>query len=423
MEKADRTCKRDGFPMDMDEPASKHLISRRDFLRKAAALSGLTAITSFLEACRQAGLETSPSVPDVAQKPTATSRLTPTLQPSSTPSPSATPTLEPSLTARTGATPALRPSPSTPPTPTATREAGVARVAFVKTRDRAGGVRRALDLLGINPVQSKRVLLKPNFNSPDPAPGSTHSDILRVMVEALGEMGAQAITLADRSGMADTRRTMERMGVLTLAEELGFEALVLDELGEKDWVMVQPPDSHWQQGFPIARPCLEAEAVVQACCLKTHRFGGHFTMSLKNSVGMVAKFGPDGYNYMHELHSSPHQRLMIAEANTAYTPALVVMDGVEAFVSGGPESGKRVWAEVVLASTDRVALDAVGVALLRYLGTTQEVSQGPIFGQEQIARAVELGLGVDAPGKIQLVTADPDSEAYAAQIREILAGG
>jgi uncharacterized protein (DUF362 family) len=317
----------------------------------------------------------------------------------------------------------VRISPSVPPSPTATTETGIARVAFIKTRDRAEGVRRALDLLGINPIQGKQVLLKPNFNSPDPAPGSTHEDVLHTLVEELWEMGARAITVADRSGMADTRRAMEQKGVFALAGELGFETLVLDELEEKEWVMLQPPDSHWGRGFPFARPYLEAEALVQTCCLKTHRFGGHFTMSLKNSVGMVAKYGPDRYNYMGELHSSPYQRLMIAEVNAAYTPALIVMDGVEAFVGGGPEAGERAWGEVVLAGTDRVALDAVGVALLRHLGTTLEVSQGLIFEQEQIARAAELGLGVAEPDKIQLVTADPDSETYAGQIREILAGG
>jgi uncharacterized protein (DUF362 family) len=296
-------------------------------------------------------------------------------------------------------------------------------VAFVKTRDRAEGVRRALKLLEMNPVQGKQVLLKPNFNSSDPAPGSTHDDVLRALVGDLWAMGARSIIVADRSGMADTRRAMEQKGVFTLAQELEFETLILDELEETDWVMVQPPEGHWGQGFPFPRPCLEAEALVQTCCLKTHGYGGHFTMSLKNSVGMVAKYGPDGYNYMGELHASPHQRLMIAEINTAYTPALVVMDGVEAFVSGGPDSGQKVWAEVVLAGTDRVALDAVGVAVLRHLGTTPEVSRGRIFEQEQIARAVELGLGVDGPDKIQLVSGDKDSEDYAAEIRQVLALG
>ena len=85
---------------------------------------------------------------------------------------------------------------------------------------------------------------------------------------------------------------------------------------------------------------------------------------------------------------------MIAEVNAAYRPELIVLDGVEAFVTGGPDRGKLVDAGVVLAGTDRVAVDAVGVALLRHFGTTPEVSRGTIFQQEQIARAVQLGLGV-----------------------------
>ena len=73
-------------------------------------------------------------------------------------------------------------------------------------------------------------------------------------------------------------------------------------------------------------------ALVQVCCLKTHQFGGHFTMSLKNSVGMVAAVVPgENYNYMQELLSSSHQRAMIAEVNTVYMPALIVLDGVTAF--------------------------------------------------------------------------------------------
>ncbi len=396
----------------MNQSDIKRPISRRAFLRMAARLGGLATAASLLEACARAGLE--PPATSPAPSATPTTSPSPTLTPM-TPSPSPLP--PPSATST------LAPSPTIAPSPTNAKEADMARVAFVKTRDRVEGVRRALALLDLKPVQGKQVLLKPNFNSPDPAPGSTHDDVLRTLVEELWGMGARTITLADRSGMADTRQAMQQKGVFSLAQELEFETLVLDELGEEDWVMLQPPDSHWQQGFPFARPFLEAEALVQTCCLKTHRFGGHFTLSLKNSVGMVAKYGPDGYNYMSELHSSDYQRLMIAEINTAYRPDLVVLDGVEAFVSGGPDSGKHAWAEVVLAGTDRVAIDAVGVALLRYFGTTREVSRGHIFEQEQIARAVELGLGVDGPGKIQFVTGDTDSEAYAAQIQEILMRG
>ena len=113
---------------------------------------------------------------------------------------------------------------------------------------------------------------------------------------------------------------------------------------------------------------------------------------------------------------------MIAEINAAYRPELIVLDGVEAFVTGGPDQGKLVNAGVVLAATDRIAVDAVGVALLRYFGTTPEVSRGAIFEQEQIARAVQLGLGVAGPGQIELVTGDQESADYAKKTRAILDG-
>jgi uncharacterized protein (DUF362 family) len=309
--------------------------------------------------------------------------------------------------------------PSTP-----TPESLVGRVAMVQTMDRAEGTRRALDLLGINPVQGRRVFLKPNFNSADPAPGSTHAELLRALVQRLWEMGAADITVGDRSGMGDTRAVMSSKGVFDLAGELSFETMVFEDLGAEDWVRFDAPSgSAWSRGFAIARPCLEADAIVQTCNLKTHRFGGHFTLSLKNSVGMAAKRIPgEDYNYMTELHNSPNQRRMIADLNAAYVPALVVLDAVEAFVDGGPDTGTRVQPGIVMAGADRVALDAVGVAILRDFGTTDSVRRGPVYGQEQIARAVELGLGAGRPEEIIFLTEDPAARSYAERLQAILTG-
>lgn len=297
------------------------------------------------------------------------------------------------------------------------------RVAFVKTNDRSSGLNMALDLLEINPIKGKSLFLKPNFNSADPAPGSTHNDTLSSLIQRLQVMGASRITIGDRSGMGDTRRAMREMGIFNLANDLGCETIVFDELEASEWELMRIEGAHWRDGFAVARPVLEADGVVQTCCLKTHRFGGHFTMSLKNSVGMVARQVPgESYDYMNELHSSPDQRRMIAEINMAYVPDLIVLDGIEAFVTGGPDRGARVESNVILAGTDRVAIDAVGVAILRYFGTTEAVSKGAIFQQEQISRAVELGLGVTRPENIELITGDEESEAYAVQIGEILTG-
>jgi uncharacterized protein (DUF362 family) len=299
----------------------------------------------------------------------------------------------------------------------------VARVAFVKTTDRAAGVARAIDLLQVGGFGGRDVFVKPNFNSADPAPGSTHDDTLAALLRALKSKGAGLLTIGDRSGMGNTREVMEKKQVFRLAKAFDARVVAFDELAADDWELIRLPDSHWQQGFAMPRMVRNAGSVVQTCCLKTHRYGGHFTMSLKNSVGLAAKLVPGNpHDFMRELHTSPSQRQMIAEINAAYRPELVVLDGVEAFVTGGPDQGKRVEAGVVLAGADRVAVDAVGVALLRSFGTTPEVSRGAIFEQEQIARAVQLGLGVTGPAQIELLTGDQGSAAYASKIRAILDG-
>ncbi len=315
--------------------------------------------------------------------------------------------------------PTKEPSPIPSPTAEAT-----GRVALVRTDDRAEGVRRAIELLETNAVHGKALFLKPNFNSADPFPGSTHKETLLALADSLELMGAEHITVGDRSGMGDTRAVMQAKGIFAMADELGWSTLAFDELHADDWQLFQPSGSHWQYGFTLPRPVLAADGIVQTCCLKTHRYGGHFTLSLKNSVGLAAKRVPgEGYNYMMELHNSPHQRRMIAEINVAYEPDLIVMDGIEAFVHGGPARGTKVSPGVILASRDRVALDAVGVAILRHFGTTAEVSRGEIWSQEQIARAVELGLGVTGPSDLELITADARSKEFAALLLDRLAGG
>ena len=297
------------------------------------------------------------------------------------------------------------------------------RVVLVKAEDRREGVPRALRLLGVDGFGQKHVVVKPNFNSADPFPGSTHPETLAALVQWLGGAGAGRITVADRSGMGNSREVMEAKGVFAQGRKLGFPCVVLDEVPEREWVPHRLAGSHWRRGVLFPRLLEEADAVVSTCCLKTHRFGGHFTLSLKNSVGSVAKFGPDGYNYMGELHGSPAQRLMIAEINQIYRPALVLLDGLEAFVQGGPESGPKAAPRVLLAGTDRVAVDAVGVAILRLYGSTRAASGGGIFQQEQIARAVELGIGVNRPELIDLVSDDQAGRAFLERLRPILLRG
>ena len=299
------------------------------------------------------------------------------------------------------------------------------KVFALKTMDRAEAVSSLFSQFDLTDFRGKTVALKANYNSADEFPASTHLDTLRAIVNELKNANVADITLAERSGMGITREVLSEMGVIKLSEQMGFRAVVLDELDEKDWIRFEPaPDLHWKRGFLVAKVFKEADRIVQTCCLKTHRFGGHLTLSLKNSVGLIAEYdSQESYDYMRELHSSPHQRLMIAEANLAYKPDIIIMDGIEAFVSGGPEDGDRVSPSLMLAGRDRVAMDAVGVAILRHYGTTREVSEGKIFEQQQIARAAELGIGVRSANEIELVPLDAASQRSVEEIKEVLADG
>ena len=294
-------------------------------------------------------------------------------------------------------------------------------VILAKIEDRKEGVQKIFKSLKTNIVKGKNVLIKPNFNTADIPPGSTHNETLMALIEEIWKRGAKSVTLGERSYPV-TRQVMEEKGVLPILQRLDVNILDFDGLKEKDWVEFKPAQSHWPNGFRIARPILESECLISTGCLKTHQYGGIFTLSLKLHVGVVPT-SRHGFEYMRQLHSSPHQRKMIAEINEPFKPSLVVMDGVEAFVDGGPATGKRARGDVFWASSDRVAVDAVGVAILKYLGSNDNIMTPKIFAQEQIARAGELGLGVTSPSGIDLIPADDKSRDYANRVTEILKKG
>ena len=293
-----------------------------------------------------------------------------------------------------------------------------ARVSLVKGKDRPASIERAVNLLGINPVKGKDVLLKTNFNTADPFPASTHNETLTCLIDKLKKMGAASITIGERCGPPATADVIKKKGIDKLCREHGVGLINFEELPEEKWIRVNPPGSHWRHGFDVAQPILDSPCIVSTCCLKTHRYGGVFTMSLKLSVGITHK------RNMGELHGAGHNmRKMIAEINQIYHPSLILMDGMEVFTDGGPMTGEQKRADMILAGTDRVAMDAVGLAVLKLLGSNEAIMQTKIFDQEQIARAVELKLGIERPENIEIITDNNKSADYADRLQEILSKG
>ncbi len=296
--------------------------------------------------------------------------------------------------------------------------AGRSRVVIVSTDDRKKGVAAIVKALNVAVPKGKDIVIKPNFNTADAAPGSTHNDTLAQLITELKERDVRSVTIGESSGPPVTKKVMEDKGVFDLARDLKAGIVNFEEIPETDWIPVTPPGSHWSNGFFIPRLVHEAPFLVSTCCLKTHGFGGVLSMSLKLGVGLTPK------RLRREMHGNKeHMRRMIAEINQSYKPAFIVMDGIDVFVDGGPSSGRRATGNVFIGGTDRIAVDAVGVAMLKELGSNATIMDRKIFEQEQIQRAVELGIGITGADQIELVAADTASRPLAEKLKARLAQG
>ena len=247
------------------------------------------------------------------------------------------------------------------------------KIALHMTQNRVEGVTTVMELLEYPSMEGKSVVLKPNFNTADPAPASTHNDTLSQIVKEINSRSASGICLAERSYQS-FNTVISTKGVDTLAQNLGFE---IRDLNLDDYTVFNNEQLHWQNGFRLPQTIANAEYIVATCCLKTH-FIGIITMSLKLGVGILPAL------HMQELHNSPIINSMIAEINLAYKPDLIIMDGVDTFINGGPSSGTRVAGNIFVAGTDRIAVDAVGTAILKDLGSPRV--GGKIFDLEQMHR-------------------------------------
>jgi uncharacterized protein (DUF362 family) len=294
-------------------------------------------------------------------------------------------------------------------------------VAIVKTSDRKSGISKAVELLGNKNLSGRDIYLKGSLNSAHPFPATTHPDSLVALTQLLHAKGARTITLVERSGMGETRNIMEKLNYPILLRDAEIALLPLEELPTEKWKHIDLPGSHWEYGIDVPSFLSQDSCVVQLCNLKTHRFGGQFSASLKNSIGLLAKYDRNNSrNYMMELHTSSFQCQMIAEVNQIYSPALIVMDAIQVFIQGGPEGGVIAVPEIIAASYDRIALDAVGLAILRCFGAEYPFRDKNIFDQDQIKRAVELKLGAQSAEEIEFIADDEESRRIVIRLKKML---
>jgi uncharacterized protein (DUF362 family) len=135
-------------------------------------------------------------------------------------------------------------------------------------------------------------------------------------------------------------------------------------------------------------------------CCKTHTLAD-YTFSMKLAAGLPPR---SRRGLVSDMHTDLQEK--VVDINKGFTPDLILMDALKCFIDGGPDSGTERQPGLIVAATDRVALDAVGVAILKHAGSTSGPIRGKIFETRQMKRAVEIKLGISTPDDIELVGND-----------------
>jgi uncharacterized protein (DUF362 family) len=276
---------------------------------------------------------------------------------------------------------------------------GQALVSFVVTgEDVKGDILKAVNLMGGFEKSLKpqdRILLKPNFNSDDPPPGSTALDFLGAVIELLREHGYSKISVAEGSGRpwVPTSNIFERTGLTTKMEEIKIPLLDLDQ---SDYIDV-PVGGEYLDLVAYPKDLESFDKIIYLPTMKTHYLAG-FSMSLKLTVGLTHLF--DRFFLHADNNMFVSQRS--AEMSIPIKPDLIIMDGRISFVSGGPAIGLAVHPGVILASGDPVALDVQAVRLLQNYAAVNHLT-GDAWDLPQIKTAVRHGLGIRNDSDLLLV--------------------
>lgn len=251
--------------------------------------------------------------------------------------------------------------------------------------DLSGSIRRAVDFWGgwskfIR--KGDRVLLKPNFNTSDPYPGSTDKEFLREVVSQILDLSPREILIgASSTMMAKTENVLQELGIHEL-EGMDRKVKVVN-FDKGRWVKRDIPEAKYLKSVSLPEVLGEVDRLIMLPCLKTH-FLAQYTGALKLAVGLMRP------RERAPLHAR-HLQEKIAELNSILKPDLNIMDARVCFISKGPMSGPEERPDLVLSSDDRVALDMEGVGII------QGYENNSLSGIEpsnlpQIKRASELNI-------------------------------
>jgi uncharacterized protein (DUF362 family)/ferredoxin len=215
-------------------------------------------------------------------------------------------------------------------------------------------VARGLELLGgvgSFVASGDKIVLKPNLlvgRSPERCV-TTHPSVFRAVATLFQSAGA-VLTYGDSPGFGKPQTAAQRAGLFDVAQDLGIP---LAEFTRGETVSF--PEGRQNKQFTVAQGVLDADGIVSLSKMKTHGLT-RITGAIKNQFGCIP--GPLKAEFHARLPMADVFSRMLVDLNRLLKPRLFIMDGVVAMEGNGPQNGTPRPMNVLLFSSDPVALDA-----------------------------------------------------------------
>ena len=238
--------------------------------------------------------------------------------------------------------------------------------------------------------KEEKILLKPNLLKKAEVEKAviTHPVVVGAFARILREEGYDNIVLADSCGHGTTRQVIQGTGMDAYLEKYQIPAIDYTK-----GVRVDNPEGIQAKEFILPQELLEADCVISLSKMKTHALE-RITGAVKNSYGFI--YGKNKAIGHTRYPSADSFARMLIDLNQYVKPRLYIMDGITAMEGNGPGSGDPIAMNVILMSTDPVALDSV-FARLVYL--KPELVPTNYHGEK-------MGLGNCREENIEIVVAD-----------------
>jgi uncharacterized protein (DUF362 family) len=236
------------------------------------------------------------------------------------------------------------------------------KVSIVKTEnDFYAALVRALNDIGERPVApGDRVLIKPNLYEPN-APDSgevTNPKVVEAVARYCLDAGAARVIIGEGPSYYQSESNLKKCFTHTdtsaVADRLGIEWVLFDEHGYRTFKgTAGAPDE-----FRVTEFAFNVDKFINIPVLKTH-YQTTVTLAMKNLKGCLKR--EDKPRFHHGNLSRG-----IVELNTIVKPTINIIDATAKTVGSVGHAGKKqqIGASLLLVSTDVVAVDAVGCALM-----------------------------------------------------------